>query len=357
MQTITEGTTTFVTNSEKKITKGMPIFYNPVMKKNRDLTLFVLATMKDPSICLPMEASGVRAARILNELVNEHIIVPKKLAINDISPTAIDFAKRNVEKNRGNYPKKSIVFSVNEANKFLLSQKHYDYIDIDPFGTPNPFLNTAVQRIQRNGILAVTATDTAALAGTYPRATKRKYWSTPSRTWVMHEIGLRILIRKVQLIAAQYDVGLIPVLSVSADHYYRIFFRHKPSNVTVKNILNQHNHVAINTKTFAINESTNAADPGPLWTGNLHDRVFVKKLLATPLELEETRKLLETIHQETAIEQLGFYDMHELASAWKTEPPRKTHFFAKLGKHVAPTHITPTGFKTDLPLTTIQKHF
>ena len=68
----------------------------------------------------------------------------------------------------------------------------FDYIDVDPFGSPNPFLDAAIKRIARDGILAVTATDTAPLCGTYTNACRRKYWAVPLRNELMHEIGIRI---------------------------------------------------------------------------------------------------------------------------------------------------------------------
>ena len=86
-------------------------------------------------------------------------------------------------------------------------------------------LDSAIKRISRNGILAVTNTDTAALTGTYPKACIRKYWSMPKRDYMMHETGLRILIRKVQLVGMQYEKALYPIFSYFKDHYFRIFFQ------------------------------------------------------------------------------------------------------------------------------------
>jgi len=56
--------------------------------------------------------------------------------------------------------------------------------------------------MHKEGFLAVTATDTSALTGTYPKATKRKYWADSYRTEFLHEQAIRILIRKVQMIGA-----------------------------------------------------------------------------------------------------------------------------------------------------------
>jgi tRNA (guanine26-N2/guanine27-N2)-dimethyltransferase len=361
-----EGTTSFFTDSEEKISKGMPVFYNPVMKLNRDLTLAMLLTMPtDVRIGLPMEASGLRAARILHELVTPGHISPNFIAVNDLSPHAIDFAKKNIAHNIGSFDSAKVNVTVNDASQFLRSSPGFDYIDIDPFGTPNPFLDSAIQRISRTGILAVTATDTSALAGTYPAATARKYWSTPSRTWVMHEIGLRILIRKVQLIAAQYEKALLPVLSLATDHYYRIFFQVMPSIADVKKVLAEHTYSFVCTNCLTIMPGlwnqplpcTHCSEMvyacGPLWGGRLHDVERIQMMRAQVKKLDEKTaaaldKLLTIVEDECRIPVIGFIDLHELASRLKVAAPRTEDVLEKLGSHACRTHINGAGVKVDL---------
>jgi tRNA (guanine26-N2/guanine27-N2)-dimethyltransferase len=41
----------------------------------------------------------------------------------------------------------------------------YDAIDLDPYGTPAHFLDSALQAVAEGGLLAVTATDMAVLCG------------------------------------------------------------------------------------------------------------------------------------------------------------------------------------------------
>ena len=41
----------------------------------------------------------------------------------------------------------------------------------------------------------------------------------------MHETGIRILIRKIQLIGAQYNKALTPIFSYSKEHYFRVFLK------------------------------------------------------------------------------------------------------------------------------------
>ena len=210
MRSITESSTTILA-STGTISKQLEIFYNPVMKFNRDISILLLnALNKKMQIADPLAGSGIRSIRFIKEL-NKGIIT--SIAINDSSTNAVRAIKKNVKLNK--IKNKNIVISNKDANEFLLSSKGFDYIDIDPFGSPNPFLDAAVKRLARDGILAVTATDTAPLAGTYPNACKRKYWAIPLRNHLMHEVGIRILIRKVQLIGIQYDKALIPIFSCS----------------------------------------------------------------------------------------------------------------------------------------------
>lgn len=360
---IMEGKTSFLTDSEEKISKEMAVFYNPVMKFNRDMTLLVLASMDTPEekmrIGLPLEASGIRAARIFRELVTPGHLRPSFLAVNDLSEDAIGFAKENVAKHLGDFSSENVAFSINEASRFLLGSRPFHYIDIDPFGTPNPFLDAAVKRILPRGILAVTATDTSALAGTYPKATARKYWAVPSRTWAMHDIGLRILIRKVQMIAAQHEVPLTPVLSLATDHYYRIFFLHMPSAKNVASILSQHRWVNVDQKTTTISIAQEMGNAGPLWVGPLHDPEFVKRLIASakridPETFSECLAVLETVLDECRIDVVGFTDIHALTKRLRLSPPKTSVFLEKLGIRACRTHICATGIKTTASIEEIE---
>ena len=185
--------------------------------------------------------------------------------------------------------KRKISISNKDASQFLLENSAMDYIDIDPFGTPNPFLDSAVKRITNEGILAVTATDTAPLCGTYPEACLRKYWAVSKRSPIMHETGLRILIRKVQLIGAQYQKALVPLYAYAKEHYFRAFFSCKKSKAECQRLLQQHGMLN---------------DIGPLWKGALWDSDFAKKVTEKADKKDkETSKFTETIVEESSIRQ------------------------------------------------------
>ncbi|MBI2137247.1 RsmD family RNA methyltransferase, partial [Candidatus Woesearchaeota archaeon] len=276
---VSEGAARIRVPSVKVVTRNMPVFYNPVMKLNRDVSVLLLKCVQDSGIRVadPLAGSGVRGIRFLLELGRRKV---DEVLLNDASKDAVANIKGNLRLN-GISGRKAVV-SNDDASLFLLKNRPFDYVDIDPFGSPAPFLDAAVKSVSRNGILAVTATDTAALSGTAPSACMRKYWAVPVRNFMMHELGLRILIRRVQLSAASVERALVPVYSYARQHYMRVFFRCVNKLVEVDRVLRQHRFVSFCSS--CLNFSFGAAEKrcvvcrkscvsvaGPLWTGSLFD--------------------------------------------------------------------------------------
>ena len=262
-QIINEGSAKLKILTAEKISKEMEVFYNPVMKLNRDISVLLLNSIdkNDLQIADPLAATGIRSIRLLKELNKNKI---KRICINDFNKDSVKLIKHNLELNKIKLENnKKIIIKNEDANLFLLNSQGFDYIDIDPFGCPNYFLDAACKRLSREGILAVTATDTSALCGTFPKACMRKYWAVPKKDAIMHETGLRILIRKIQMIAAQYDKALAPLFSYSKEHYMRVFLANDKGKSKVDGILKQHNYF-------------NGA--GPMWTGNLWNNQLCKKI-------------------------------------------------------------------------------
>ena len=71
----------------------------------------------------------------------------------------------------------------------------YDVIDLDPYGTPVTFLDSAVQSIAEGGMLCVTATDSAVLCGGNPEVCYTKYGSISLKRGYCHEMAIRILLQ------------------------------------------------------------------------------------------------------------------------------------------------------------------
>ncbi len=353
---ITEGKAKILLDKEREwaeVSSQMPVFYNPQMTMNRDISILLLnaADKTDMQICDLLAGSGIRSIRFLLELKKGKI---KNITINDYDKESYEAIKKNLELNKI----KSVYINVTnkEADLLLIESSGFDYIDIDPFGTPNPFLEISVKRISRDGILAVTATDTSALCGTYENACKRKYWATPLRNELMHEIGIRILIRKVQLIGAHHKKALIPIFSYAGDHYMRIYLRCDKGKTKVDEVLKLHKHFH-----DTIND---IKDVGPLWTGKLWDEKLVKQMLKEADKSKiysEAGKFIHEISREAEVDALGvvgFYDLPKISKLLKIHVPKKELVIGKIRKagfKVADTHFARNGLKSDIGYEELKK--
>lgn len=67
-------------------------------------------------------------------------------------------------------------------------ENQFDAIDLDPYGCPSIFLDSAVQAIKDGGLLLVTATDMAVLAGNSPETCYSKYGAVSLRIKSCHEM-------------------------------------------------------------------------------------------------------------------------------------------------------------------------
>jgi len=337
-ETIKEGSAIIRIKKAQKISKEMEVFYNPIMGLNRDITILLLQQFPSMHICDPLAASGVRSIRFAKELKY------KSIEANDSSKKAVLLIKRNIKLNK-------VKFAVRneDANSFLLNSSGFDYIDIDPFGSSNYYLDAAIKRVSRNGILAVTNTDTAALTGTYPNACARKYWAVPKLDYLMHETGLRILIRKIQLVGMQYEKALFPIFSYFKDHYFRMFFLCLKGKKICDEIAEKHGMLN---------------DTGPLWLGSLWDSKLVNGMYTTLLKnnnekiiinnnQNELLKFLKTIKDESKIDSIGFYDLHYIAEKKRLRTMgKKEDIIKKIKKNgymASGTHFSGTGVRSNIP--------
>ena len=140
------------------------------MEQNRDLSVLVNQWLvnkneKTMHILDGLAASGIRGIRFANELEGDFDV---NVTINDWSEDAYALIKKNLER----CGLKNVVASNRNLNT-LLSEERFHYIDVDPFGSPVYFIDSAIRGIYNNGIIACTATDTATLCGVYPKVCLR----------------------------------------------------------------------------------------------------------------------------------------------------------------------------------------
>lgn len=340
-----------------KETKKDKVFYNPHMKFNRDISVMALRAFQASAartlkIIDPLSATGIRGIRYALEC--EGI---DKLILNDLNPEAVRLAKINIERNK---IKNAEVYSIDACE--LLSRYKYilDFVDLDPFGSPMPFLDSAARAVSNKGFLAATATDTAPLAGTYPRTCKRRYWASSLRCDIGHEIGLRILVAAIARECAKYDKGFIPVISISMRHYFRVFGTIRKTKGAASSAADATGYIWLCKKCGSrgfIKDTcmkicpscgAQAAYAGPLWAGNISGREFLEKMIALATD-EKERRFLETLHLESEKNALP-YDLHELAKASGKSAPRTASVIEKLkheGFFASPSSYSGHHIRTD----------
>ncbi|CAH8560059.1 unnamed protein product [Heterobilharzia americana] len=251
-----------------------------------------------------LAASGIRSVRFALEVPNVSCVTA-----NDLSPDAVILIGKNAAHNNVS----SVVHAVcNDAIDLMYTHRtcseRFNVVDIDPFGSASPFLDSAVQCLHNGGLLCVTSTDMAVLCGSTPGTSMSKYGGLAIKTGSTHEVALRILLNAMQSAASRYGKVIEPLLSLSVDFYARVFVRVWHSPISVKAIAAKHgicfmcpgcHAYHIQPLGIAVNSPkaiTPAHGPpigpqcaecgskfrvfGPMWIGPLHNRPFLREFLS-----------------------------------------------------------------------------
>ena len=269
-----------------------PVFYNPVMEFNRDLSVLVFRVYqrligREISLCEPLTSQGIRGVRYAVEVEGVN-----RILLSDINHQAYELAQYNVKRNN---LQDKIVLEHRDANCVLncnaSPKKRFDVIDIDPFGTPVPYLDSAFRALKNNGLIAVTATDLAPLCGVHAKACIRKYGGKPMRTEYCHELAIRLLSSCMAQVAAKQDMGVKFLFSHSSDHYIRVYaqvsYGCQKADVSLKNVgYIVHCFSCLHRESvhqllggLICPECGKKMDyAGPLWIGSINDEMFVDRV-------------------------------------------------------------------------------
>ncbi|ODS38087.1 MAG: tRNA (guanine(10)-N(2))-dimethyltransferase [Candidatus Altiarchaeales archaeon WOR_SM1_86-2] len=363
MKTVTEGETKLMVPVEEKLSRKSTVFFNPKMELSRDISVAVAGLLKPHRVCDALAGCGARGIRMLNECG-----YGMDMTINDINPYAYKLIKKNAALNL----KEKVTITNLDSNVLLgVDYEHgaerYDYVDIDPFGTPVRFIEPALRALNNNAILAVTATDTAPLCGTYPKACRRKYDAVSLKTDYYDESGLRILIAYLARLATKYNIGVTPLFSHSTLHYFRTYLQiHKIRsnryvNEAIENVKYiQHCFNCFRREFRDLDELESFCEcgekyktAGPLWAGDFADAKFCDKLGEKLSEKKEAIKLVELINLETDPGiRIPYYDVHKICKSSGISIPTMDKIMETLkenGFKAARTHFSGVGLRTDAP--------
>ncbi|KAI8871156.1 TRM-domain-containing protein [Ramicandelaber brevisporus] len=435
---ITLDGTEYVTITEGKATILFPttneVFYNNVQEFNRDMSIASIKTWRDTyfdeqlqkrqkkaanaaarnggnmptlpattaaaaaeqpmsfNILEALAATGLRSIRYAKEIDQLGQIVA-----NDLEPQAV----ASIERNRSHNGVSAELLRANlgDANVTMHTARvdpstKFHVIDLDPYGSAAPFIDAAVQAVEDGGLLCVTCTDLAILAGgSYPETCFARYGGIPTKSDFCHEMALRLVLHMIRGSAARFGRHIEPLMSCSIDFYLRIFVRIHSSpqgaktgamNTSMVYSCNGCNSYALQPlarvhKTSGHNvfyalESGPPVDKrcahcgftcqvgGPIWSGPLHNPAFVQRLLGH-LDAKETadskmygtlprmRGMVRVISEEL-LDVPFIYKLQTLSSTVRCSTPTITAIFSAIlnaGYRVSTSHTKPGSIKTDAP--------
>jgi tRNA (guanine26-N2/guanine27-N2)-dimethyltransferase len=363
----------FVKTPSEYAPSKAPVFYNPIMELNRDVAVLVVRIYQrmvdhEVTVCEPLASSGIRGVRLAGEVEGVGEVV-----INDISTKAVQIANCNVRMNK---LESKIIVKHEDAN-LLLSRhgaphRRFDVIDLDPFGSPVPFIGSAVRALCNGGLLALTATDMAPLCGVHPKACIRKYGGKPLRTEYCHELAIRLLAGCLAAMSAKHEMGIEVVFAHVAAHYVRVYtvieYGAKKADESLKNMgyvlhcfkcfhretLPSTSLVGDSGKCGECNSRLSLA--GPLWIGKLFNREFCRLMIdenerALFKNKERIRRMLALADGETDAP-ATYYVHDELCDSLSLRVPPVKKLLEALkrnGFQASPTCFNPKGIRTDAP--------
>jgi tRNA (guanine26-N2/guanine27-N2)-dimethyltransferase len=233
----------------------------------------------------------------------------------------------------------------------------FDYVDLDPYGTPVPFLVTALGALAPGGVLAVTATDMMVLAGVQPKVCGLRYGARPVRGRLGPEGGLRILLKHLAEAARARGRVLHPLLCYVHDHHVRAYVEIAPSVPTTGP-----DPIAMIDPAAWTGPSLGSSGPvGPMWLGPLFDAALVRSMRA-PARAERPREItgfLERLAEEADVDRPFYYECNELARAMGlAQPPSYAAMrdgLVAVGARCARTHARSGAFRSDAPRATVER--
>ena len=371
VELVTEGQAKVWTpKRENAFPSRLPVFYNPVMEVNRDIAVLALQAFQrlggfKVDACEPLAGCGVRGVRFAVEVEGV-----KHVFLNDINTKAIVLARKNVKKNG---MEKLISTENLDANLFLSQyaapRKRFNYVDIDPFGSPVPYLDSAVRAVRDGGMVALTATDMAPLCGVHPRACVRKYGGKPLRTEYCHELAVRLLAGGIATTAAKHDIGVRTVFCHSTNHYIRVYavvgYGAQKADSSLKemgyvlhcfNCFHRETVKALFTPLILecpeCHGKLNAA--GPMWLGRIFDRDFIKKMQKelTKKKMKQGKRISKLLFltENEAEAPATYYVIDKICDRYGLPAPSTENIvkqLEKIGYATVSTHFHERGIKTN----------
>ena len=291
-----------------------------------------------------LSATGVRGLRLLHESGRF-----RSMLLTEAQPEAAELLAANAAAFPGAIARGADAHDPPREGPF-------DYVDVDPYGSPLPFLDVAIASVRPGGVLAVTATDLMVLAGAQAAACERLYGARPVRGRLGPEGGLRILWAALARAARAHGRRVRPMLSFARGHHLRCYAALESDPDGVEDPVHR-----IEPSTWD-GPALGAGGPfGPLWLGPLGDPTVVARLKppSAPAEPTQTPRWITLLQAEVHVSRPFYYEANVLAGQLGLPSPAPKAAFLReldaLGYRSAPTHARPEGFRTEAPRKVVEE--
>ena len=343
-------------SSEIEVDEG--VFYNPKMKCLRDISVAFLNAFgeKGDSLIDCTSATGIRGIRYSKEAGISD------LTFLDTNEKAAENTAKNLKKNKINAVSLNI-----DLEKFASeSVRKFSIIDLDPFGSPAPYIRDILKLSEDGTIVMLTATDTAVLCGAHAKACVKQYAAAPMHNHLCKEAGIRILISHFIRKASEFNFGTELMISISDMHYMRLFLRLRKGAQKAYDSMMQNGFGAYchSCSSFAympgiaptIGSICHVCGSkmklfGPIFLGKLADKALAGKMLKETDESGCAYKTINAICVE--LDTPFFYHLPTLTRKLKTSsvPFHKiSEVLEEKGFICTRTAFNESGIKTDAPL-------
>ncbi len=346
-----------------KFATSKSVFYNPEMRFCRSMSSLAVGAIGEPlELVDAFCASGIRGIRYAKE--NKNV---KRITFIDIDQAAVTLAKKNARANR-------LKFEAKKGNVSKLAfETVADFLEIDPFGTPSPYLVDAFRFFnpKKSAYLSATATDVAVLCGGKAAPCMKNYHAKPLNNEFTHETGLRILLKRMAETAAEFNMGITPLISFSDRHYLKTVLHVNRSADDAYGSLKRFGYVSWCRKCgwrasgvfpqdcqncrSAIGSGVEFA--GPLWLGELHDAQFLRKMAQLNKkraysDVAQLGRMISLMEGEIGMPPY-YYNIHDMCKMQKcVSVPKMDVVLEKLqgmGHEARRTHFSPISIKTAAP--------
>ncbi|MGP6219954.1 hypothetical protein [Caldiplasma sukawensis] len=324
-----EGSVTIETDKINQAGPGKPFpgFINAEQRLNRDSTVAFCLNSDIKTYFDGFSASGIRALRIAKETTIKPIAA-------EINQKAYNILLQNMKYNNVDFE------THNDSFESIISKYHFDFIDVDPYGSVIPYIDISLRFVKNHKYVAFTATDLSVLTGSVEKKNRIVYGTKIPDNNFRHEAGVRSLIGNIAKRAISLESGIKVEMAFWHSHYYRVVLsvhRGYENAIKTENLIGY-----FNPRT--IDQFYEDDHYGPLWMGKLEN----KNLKIKPENVDEKNwEFLSSLQNEDL--SLFFIDVERTFSIRGRNLPSMKKIREICHKHnlnLSRTHFSVTGIKS-----------